>query len=310
MQKNFVANLAIWFAVGIAFVSTSKKTANAQGIVVASPFNTIGDSYYENFGVNFGFHLNNGAPGGSRIVGIFPNGQINPNGIVFNQAGSAGAIPPFGGYDPAANANFGFGLRNRRGGFSLGLSLGKGNTRTATNQTPMVVVPNGGIGSVTNGQFSPFVTSVTPFTFGNGYSLPSTPSVRPSIFRSGDRTGGGGPSFNGMSYGAIRSAMARLPDETRKIDRSDANIVPENSTAQTADVSVERIKAERRQQMQAENDTRQSEIRRLVERAEYLLKEGDVVLARTQYYKASRIAKGAQQKELRSKYESLRNRKR
>ena len=57
--------------------------SSGQGIHVQTPFNRVSDSYYENFGVSFGMNFANGTGNGSRIVGIFPNGQINPRGIVF-----------------------------------------------------------------------------------------------------------------------------------------------------------------------------------------------------------------------------------
>ena len=297
-----------WITCLAAFFLLGSASVSGQGIVVSSPFNTINDSYYENFGVNFGFHLRNGQPGGSRIVGLLPNGQINPLGIVFNQGNSGAAIPPFGNYDPGANANFGFGVFGSGGGFSLGLSLGKGSTRTGTNQTPMVTVPNGGIGGFNDGNFRPFVTSVTPFTFGNGYTLPLSPPVAPSMYPSSFRTSNS-PSFNGHSYNAIRAAMAQQPAEPRRRVASTA-ITPADSSAQHGDISVKRIKAQREQRLAAKTQANAAEIRRLTERGESLLTKGDKVLARVQFYKAYRLAEGDQKKELKARYDSLRSIKR
>jgi hypothetical protein len=62
----------------------------AQNINTQTPFTSVNDSYYENFGVNFGFSIPGGRGNGSRVVGYGPQGQLLPN-LVF-QNGSGGAI--------------------------------------------------------------------------------------------------------------------------------------------------------------------------------------------------------------------------
>ncbi len=300
-QVALPATLSLVFCLGLC------THAIGQGIHVQTPFNNISDSYYENFGVSFGFNLANGTGNGSRIVGIFPNGQINPNGIVFGQNSAGAALPPFGGFDPATGGSIGFGRVGGKIGYSLGLNFGKGSTRNATSVTPGVVVPNGGIGTFTSGQNRPFVTSVTPFTFG-GYSLPSAyGGTSPSIFSGSDRSFSN-PTFGGMSYSQIRAALSSTPDRPRR--RTTSSTVVSNrkpSSAETSDISVAEIKAQRQAMVQAKKAKNAAEISRLLERAQKLEKEGNIPLARAQYYKAHRLAEGQQKREIKSKYESLRS---
>ena len=290
----------------VCILITGTSSLFAQGIHVQTPINNISDSYYENFGVNFGFNFPNGTGNGSRIVGIFPNGQINPAGIVFGQNSSGAAVPPFGGFDPATGASFGFGRVGRGPGFSLGLSLGKGSTRNATSLTPGVVVPNGGVGTFTSGQNSPFVTSVTPFTFG-GYALPPAVGPSASIFSGSDRSQGG-PTFNGMSYSSIRAALNSTPTQPRKRAPS-SNTPPRRrfSTAERSDISVAEIKAQRNAMEEEKKLRNAAEINRLVTRGQKLEKEGNLPLAKVQYYKAYRLAEGPQKRELKSKLDIMRS---
>jgi hypothetical protein len=147
-----------------------------QQIGVGTPFNSYGDSYYERMGVNFGFSFPGGRSlgGGSRIVGLLPNGQLNPGGnLVFGQNSFGSALPAFGGYDPQASARFGFNSIGRGGGgFSLGLEMGKGSSRTVTSSAPHMIVQNGMGGSMFSGELRPFVTGLIPI---NGTAVASPP---------------------------------------------------------------------------------------------------------------------------------------
>ena len=275
----------------------------AQNIGVTSPFNTLGDSYYERNAVNFGFSFPNGTGPGSRVVGLFPNGQINPNGIVFNQGGFGAAVPPFGGFDPAAGARFGFGRVGGNGpNFSLGFELGKGSTRTATTQAPSVVIPNGGIGSFSTGQFSPFVTSVSPVVFGQGGMLPWRGPTTPSIFPAGGapvhdynigRLNGGGASF--VSDGLPR------PSGLVEVD-------PRPSSAQTADLSVREIlerkemDARAEQQQQLEEDRAADKFLQLAKQEEA---NGNLKKAAYYLFKAERAALESRKSEFRVEYDRV-----
>jgi len=277
-------------------------TASAQGILVGTPFHTNSDSFYERNGVNFGFGFPNGRPGfGSRIVGLLPNGAFNPNGIQFNQGSFGSTLPQFGGYDPNASARTGFGRVGGNGpNFSLGFEFGKGSTRNATSQAPSVVIPNGGIGSVTSGQNSPFVTSVTPVVFGNGLALPpsgnSIAPIMPGSYRI--------PS--GSNYSALRQQL-NLGANSDGFQRPDYSIEikPEESSAQFGDISVKEIKRQRELAKTTARVEQQEKIDAYMANAKKFEANGQLVKALLNIYKAKRIAPEQLAKTLQAEYDRI-----
>lgn len=115
----------------------------SQQVTLSAPMHSLGDSFYENFGVNLGLAYNS------------PSSQF-----FFNQGG--GVPPAFGGFDP--NAQSTLGVRGRRGNWSwnLGLSAGQGSNRSSVTTTPMLTLPNGGFGMLNNTTTRPFVTGIIP----------------------------------------------------------------------------------------------------------------------------------------------------
>src|SRR4029453_8319467 len=114
MQKRLlILSIATVLAVSAIY------SARAQQVTVGAPHSTVTNSFYEQFGVNWG---------------------IRGNGSFFQFGGPA--VPPFGGFDPNVGANFGFAGPN---GF-FNLTAGQGANSTFVGQTPMVTVPNGGTG--------------------------------------------------------------------------------------------------------------------------------------------------------------------
>ena len=105
-------------------------TAQAQYSTVTSPFNNVSNSFFEHFGVGFGFR---------------------GDGFFFNQNGAGAALPPFGNFDPNAGATFGFGGPNA----FLSISASQGSTSSMTSQSPSVTVPNGIPGSIFEGLGAP-----------------------------------------------------------------------------------------------------------------------------------------------------------
>lgn len=133
------------FFVAIAFAApilAGPSIASAQNVVIGTPFNNVGDSFYESYGAS----------------GSWSNGNA------FFNWGGGGAVPPFGGYDPNGDARFGFNV----GGLNLGFTASQGSSRFSSSQTPMVTVPNGGYGSFFNGTVTPFVTGFVPVVGADG----------------------------------------------------------------------------------------------------------------------------------------------
>ena len=248
--------------------------ARGQDIQVTTPLVGVNDSYYEAMGVSWGFQF--GGPS-SQVFGSF------------NQGSAGSAIPPFGGYDPNASARFGFGsFNNNGGGFSLGLEMGKGSTRTMTSNSPSVVVPNGGVGSIFDGSFRPFVTGVIPVVGNPGDTVePYTP-----------------PYQAPQSMGKRWSDVLTPQQESRprpSSDGSSPNFSTENSSAQRGDLSVAELQAQRA----AEESEKLSELDGFIAEAEAFEKDGKFSRARSSLRKAIKRADGRQRYDLQLKLESL-----
>ena len=203
-----------------------------------------------------------------------------PN-IVFSQNSVGSAVPPFGGFDPNTQATLGFGVLGDDGGFTVGLFAGKGNQRTSVTQSPMVVVPNGGVGSVFSGQLRPFVTGVTP-VLGNGF---------------------GGNGFGPMLMNppqpdgqAFRSD--RITEQRSKSGPS--SFSDPNSTAMRGDLSVEAIERQRQAALAQQSQEFLADIKKLVKDADKMVEREKYGAARAKYARAIRkLAKFPQFSELR-----------
>ncbi len=260
----------------------------AQQIGISTPLTSTRDSYYERLGVNFGFSLPGGRGPGSRIVGLMPNGQFTPNGnLIFRQGGGASAIPQFGGYDPAANARFGFNyLKPGGGGFSLGLDFGQGSTRSMTTTTPSLVVQNGHGGSISSGAYRPFVTGIIPVN-GNGLQRPQ-------------------PYFTDNAVTRAIKSRANLTTPSQKQEYTETRRTYSNpvSSAQTGDVSVAAIKAEKIKQLEERTRQYQGHINQVA----IAKANGDYRVARIYLRKAIKLSDNESQKErLRSDLNKIRN---
>ncbi|MEM7457327.1 MAG: hypothetical protein AAF456_23530 [Planctomycetota bacterium] len=251
-----------------AISGLSAQPVIAQGIVVSTPFTGISDSYYERMGVNFGFSFPAAAnTNGSRIVGFGPGG-IQPN-VAFSQGSFGGTAPQIGGYNPNASARFGFGrIGPGGGGFNLGFELGKGSTRSWTTTTPSINVQNGFGGSIFSGGAVPFVTSVTPVT-GYGYPSPIDNAVTRAI-----------ASGQLDTYGQPTGSMQRESRYTGPVNYSS-----EVSSAETTDISVDAIVAQRERQQSAMI----AQINELVRQAIEFEEAGDFYHARKRYREAVQI---------------------
>lgn len=238
----------LWTApIAVMICLLGEGTTDAQNINVSTPFTSVSDSFYENFGVNFGFAIPGGRGNGSRVVGLGPRGQLRPN-LVFSQNGFGGTIPPFGGYSPNSGATFGFGNIGPNGGYSLGFNLAQGSTRTSTTVAPSLTVQNGFGGSLISGQFRPFVTGVVPVVGGGGFN-----NVAPGYgFNPGYSKFA--PIDNGVTR-AIQSGQLNLRARSEPVERevtaTPVTFSNNRSTALRGDLSVAQIKAERAKKLAA-----------------------------------------------------------
>jgi hypothetical protein len=223
------------FQIVAAAVLVFPAQMTAQQINVATPFGSVGDSYFESFNVGFGL----GFPGG---------------GVSFNQNFSGSTIPAFGGFDPGSAARFGFSrISPGGGGFSLGFNLAKGSSRTLISSTPSITIPNGGIGFFNDGALVPFVTGVVPVV---GTDNAVTRAIASGQLRPYD------PTL------AVRPNENELPKRPTSASRRSTH-----STASRSDASVAEIKARREQQQKRRDQDLENAIRlaqQAIDRADYL----------------------------------------
>lgn len=290
----------------------------AQYSTIGTPFNNVSDNWYERQGVNFGFQLGGTRgvnPNSDRARGVFglsPTGGFTPN-INFSQGSARSAVPPFGGYDPGAEAHLGFAVRNGNGsGFNLGLFGGKGNTRTFTNTTPRITVPNGVPGQIFDGRMTPFVTGITPIV---GSGLPFSPA-----------TDIGGAAAGIRQVSPIEIALRRMQEEMGMTPNQEnwgeiyqryqeekfaespapkASPVYQESTASSADLSVAEIKRRRQAKQEAEAAKLDLEIENMVAKVKSAIAEEKYGVARVTLSQAMRKATGQRRKELEAWYQEI-----
>jgi hypothetical protein len=131
--------------------------AEAQQMTIGTPFNSASDSFYERMGVGFNnFQWHGG--------GVHRNGADNPMSpqFFFRQGSFNSAIPQFGGYDPSADATFGFNLRHKKWDADFNFAFGQGSRRSLVTQVPSVTIMNGQRGYVSDTSQSPFVIGLIP----------------------------------------------------------------------------------------------------------------------------------------------------
>jgi len=270
-----------------------------QQVAIGTPFHTLNDSFYERNGVNFGFDIRGARrpPGGDRgsaIVGLNPDGSFSRN-IQFRQGSFQSAIPPFGGYDPSADARIGFGMLGRGGGgFSLNFAGGQGSSRSHVSQTPTIVLPNGRQGSVIDARQTPFVTGIIPIV-GRGdlpyFSSMPTFTVSPLRQRIAQlKQQGYAPSANRHEKVAVK-----------------ASPTTQSSSANHGDISV----AEIRQKLQAEKENKSQAKRQemlvLIERAQGAEQTGKLGAAKIYYRQAARLTTGETREALLDKIKEIKN---
>ena len=276
------------FTVVVGCGAWQSSPVSAQQVQLTTPYHQLHDSFYENFGVGWGVN------------------RMGPKGGFFFNTGPANSTPPpFGGYDPASDTRFGGGVVGK--GFNLGFSMGAGTGSTRSNvmESPTIVIPNGGSGSLFSGSQRPFVTSVVPVVGEGGVFSGATPGVTPA---------------NQNSVSPIRERLTRLqqgevpakshqasshdPDAPAAGQTGSARAVASSSadsTANRGDLSVTEI----RRQQSAEDATRQAELLDRLEKARSYEEAGKLSIAKVYYQQAAARATGQQKQHLLEKIQSL-----
>lgn len=277
----------------VALWVSQMQTAVAQQVYVSTPLVNVNDSFYEWFGIDWGY----------RASGR--NGNF-----FFNRGSSLGTRPPFGGYDPAAAARLGFASN----GFFFNLTAAQGSNRTITSTTPSVNLYNGAIGSVRDVQMRPFVTGLIPVVGSHsGYRVPAPTLISPlkeRLARLRDEQtrqanqpppAAVTPADDGAALADLVLGPAKKPSAGLELVSHSGN---SDSTAERGDISVAEIR--RRQEIDAQEQA--DELSRLIEEAKGAEAIGRFGAARVRYRQAAARATGDLQRALLEKFESIRDR--
>ena len=262
--RPLIASIKLLLVLACFGCALSLPTASGQMIDVGTPTYGFGNSWYERQGVGFGFSLPGGQWGGSRVVGLLPNGQFTPNGqLQFTQGSFGGTLPMFGGYDPNTAGRFGMGVGGNGGGFRLGFEFGKGSTRTITSTAPSLMVQNGGGGFIGSGQWTPFVTGWIPVVGNYAGPQPIDNAVTRAVHSGQLRLD---------NLGSGSSEAPELPAGNSASSSEPLN----RSTAETASESVAAIRAAKA----AEKEAVKQQLEERMEEYEQHLAAGNRELAR------------------------------
>lgn len=262
----------------LVLVLASVEQLAAQQVTVRTPMIGVQDGFYEHFNVGWGFR--------SR----------SPRGGMFFSFGGP-ALPPFGGYDPNADARFGFAQRWGNGDLFFNFTAGAGRRSTMTMTAPSVTMMNGVPGSIRDVTLRPFVVGLVPVVGDYPlYPMLPTYSAAPPVLIS--------PLAGRLERLEFEQSHGRAPQASVEEERVDAGegempapaITPSShtSTAERGDVSV----AEIRREQAARQSAKQREVQQLIEEAQVAQRSGQLAIARVRYKQAAAKADGEQRRQL------------
>ena len=181
---------------------------SAQYSAVTAPFNSASSSYFEQFGVSFGFRTQN---------------------FFFEQNSQASAIPPFGGFTAGAGANLGFAFGGDGGSGFINISASQGSRTSLVSQTPSITLTNGLPGAIFDTTLSPFVVSVIPVV----NDAPSSPlAERLERIKSGEQPGTRQTPASNSSGSPARTDQTGDPWQTRLKASQHSGAAPTLSVAE------------------------------------------------------------------------------
>jgi hypothetical protein len=302
MRNSIAAGL-----VGLLVVGWAAVPASAQYSAVTTPFGNAQDSFFENMGIGFGFNLPGAGfvpgddSGPSGTIGLGPTGAPTPNlGIPITQGG--GVAPPFGAGGAGGGllgGGFGFGMIGGGGSSFFNGGFSQGSSRSFVMESPTVVVPNGGQGTIIDATQRPFVTGFIPvvggYGPGPGYGLPASQAVSP-LFERIQRLNAEGALRRKATHAAgTGGGQTNEPLAVGGGARQAA------SSAERGDLSVAEIR--RRQAVEAE--AADEELAGWIERARGAEAAGKRNVARIYYRMAASRATGDLKQQLQAKYAEL-----
>jgi hypothetical protein len=157
----------------------------AQQATVTTPFHSASEGFFEHVGSSWGLS-------GKNWFFSFGGGPTQ-------------AAPQFGGFDPSAGANFGFGFEHGGTSGFFSANWSQGNRRSFVTQAPSLTLQNGVLGFVGELSLSPFVVGYVPVLGG----FPAVMHYDPAPFRPGMATGpGASATGHDAVVNALRAAQA------------------------------------------------------------------------------------------------------
>jgi hypothetical protein len=268
-SMRFVFSIAV-----IAGFVARGAPLEAQQATVGVPFGQAGSSFFEQSGVGFGF----------RGPGFF-----------FQQNSFGQALPQFGGFDPAAGANFGFAVGNGQNQGFFNFAFGQGSRSSLVSQSPSVTIGNGGFGGFSAGSWTPFVVGAVPVVGdAPGMSVPFGPAVSGSVLE--ERLSRIDAEPRTASAQSPASAVEVAPRPPVAADASGGGVTA---------LSVAQIHEARAAHRNAEQQARHAEIESLIARGESALAAGKPRVARIYFQQAARRAEGSQQARLNERAQAL-----
>ncbi len=277
----------------------------AQQATVQAPLHTVGDSFYERIGLQWGLNF----PGGFARFG-----------------GPSVGMPPFGRFDPNAGLNFGLGFRGGNVNGFLNGALAQGFQRSFVTQAPILTLTNGVPGYVGDASIGPFVVGSIPVVGGAPvFSTPRLPTyssgvgsdaVRQALqsARSGQPRGPAGQaaSLPPPQVANLRKPVGQVANLPRQEPTAARAKVPEDTpaerlaAAQASSAGQPAMSvAEARRLHAAELEAAQQEAQRYWQKGLAAEEEGSLASARIYYRLAAKRATGELQKQILSRLEAI-----
>ncbi len=135
---------AFLLAIGL-LLAAATVPASAQQATIATPFHSLGDSFFEHMGSHWSFNWGN------------LNVQFGAPNI---------AAPQFGGFDPNAGLRTGWYKQGPDWDFGINLWAAQGSRRSHVSQVPSITLMDGQTGFFSDTSQSPFVISFIPVVGG------------------------------------------------------------------------------------------------------------------------------------------------
>ncbi len=256
------------------------SAAHAQQVTIGVPQRTVGDSYFESMGTQWG---------------------VRGDNWFFTFGGSPLVSPGIGGFDPNAGANLGWTFRggDTSGFFNFGWA--QGSRSSMVSQTPMLTLSNGVPGFFADTSLSPFVISYIPVTGG----FPAFGALTPRM-----------PMYSLPPVSPLNQALWRMQNEPplAAAERPEQAAPPKKDGRVEVPATVDQLSSAARPAMSVADARRlherdqaaaEKESQRLFDRGLAAEREGKPATARLYYQTAAKNALGPLSEQIQARLRAL-----